>query len=51
MAIRRGQGLSERNTNPVFGFGAKNVDFGGISAASRAVRSISAMGTGRNSTA
>ena len=32
-------------------FGVKNVDFGGISRPSRAVRSISAMLTGRISTA
>ena len=40
-----------RTTRPVRSFGVKNVDFGGISAPSRAVRSISATLTGRISTA
>ena len=42
---------SSRMTKPVRSFGVKNVDFGGISTPSRAVRSISAMLTGRISTA
>ena len=40
-----------RMTRPVRSLGVKNVDFGGISRPSRAVRSISAMLTGRISTA
>ena len=40
-----------RITKPVRSLGVKNVDFGGISRPSRAVRSISAMLTGRISTA
>ena len=40
-----------RSTKPVRSFGVKNVDFGGIRRPSRAVRSISAMLTGRISTA
>ena len=47
---RRGR-QSSRTTKPVRSFGVKNVDFGGISRPSRAVRSISAMLTGRISTA
>ena len=39
-----------RMTRPVGGFGAKNVDFGGMSTCSVAVRRISAIGTGRSST-
>ena len=42
---------SGRMTNPVFSFGVKKVDLGGISRPSRAVRSISATLTGRISTA
>ena len=38
-------------TRPVFSFGVKKVDLGGISRPSRAVRSISATLTGRISTA
>ena len=40
-----------RITNPVNNFGVKNVDFGGITTPSRAVRSISTTLTGRMSTA
>ena len=42
---------SERRTRPVRSFGVKNVDFGGMSAPSLAVRSISATLTGRTRTA
>lgn len=42
---------SGRRTNPVFSLGVKNVDLGGISRPSRAVRSISGIDTGRISTA
>ena len=42
---------SGRITKPVRSFGVKNVDFGGISTPSRAVRSISATLTGRMRTA
>ena len=53
---RRHPGLTpqtarSRSTSPVRSLGVKNVDFGGISRPSRAVRSISAMATGRISTA
>src|SRR5215212_5418038 len=40
-----------RTTKPVFSLGVKNVDLGGISKASRAVRLISLTLTGRMSTA
>ena len=42
---------SERSTSPVRSLGVKNVDLGGISRPSRAVRSISATLTGRMRTA
>ena len=45
------QPSSGRSTAPVLSLGVKNVDFGGISRPSRAVRSISARLTGRTSTA
>ena len=43
--------VSERMTKPVLSLGVKNVDFGGISRPSRAVRSISATLTGLINTA
>ena len=46
-----GDHASGRMTSPVSSFGVKNVDFGGITTPSRAVRSISATLTGRISTA